>query len=393
MSSVKVNYRISSLDFLRGVVIVIMALDHVRDYFHYDAFFFDPTDLSQTNPILFFTRFITHFCAPVFVFLAGTSAYLVGQRKGKKALSIWLLKRGIWLVIVELTIIKFAWNFALDFSVNALQVIWVLGISMIFLAAFIHLPRLLTLALCLLGVFAHNAFDTFVPSEPVFVDIWNLLHNFGPINLGATEFFVAYPMIPWIFVMPLGYYFGQLYTEDTPKKIRMLWLVRISIIAMSLFLIIRFLNIYGDPFGWQSYESLVFTILSFINLTKYPPSLLYLLITLGPSIFLLSQAEHWRGKAYNALVLFGRVPMFFYIVHIYVIHLIALLAAELSGYSWKDMIIKLWVTLEPQLQGYGFDLYVVYILWILIVIALFPLCKWYNTFKSNNRQYWILSYF
>ena len=152
MSSTKVNYRIASLDFLRGVVIVIMALDHVRDYFHYDAFFYDPTDLSQTNPILFFTRFITHFCAPVFVFLAGTSAFLVGQRKGKKALSIWLLKRGVWLVIVELTIIKFAWNFVLDYSVNALQVIWVLGISMIFLAAFIHLPRILTLVICFIGV-------------------------------------------------------------------------------------------------------------------------------------------------------------------------------------------------------------------------------------------------
>lgn len=385
--------RISSIDFLRGLVMLIMALDHVRDYFHYDAFFYDATDLSQSNEILFFTRWITHFCAPVFVFLAGTSAYFVGKRKGKSALSNWLLKRGIWLVIVELTIIKFAWNFKLDYSVNTLQVIWALGISMIVLAAFIHLPKNWCISICVIGIAIHNAFDGISFSNEFISGIWIFLHKFQALAILDIQFFVAYPLIPWIFLMPLGYHFGALYAPEVSKSQRFKALLKLGILTSLSFILIRSLNVYGDPYNWEAMGNLSFTILSFLNLTKYPPSLLYLMMTIGPSIILLAFSEKWRGKIFDAAVVIGRVPMFYYIIHIYIIHFIALFAAKFQGFEWSDMQITLWVTLEPQLQGYGFNLWVVYLIWILLVVGLYPLCTWYYNYKSNNRQKWWLSYF
>ncbi|QNL22485.1 DUF1624 domain-containing protein [Hyphobacterium sp. CCMP332] len=385
--------RISSIDFLRGLVMIIMALDHVRDYFHYDAFFYDATDLSQSNEILFFTRWITHFCAPVFVFLAGTSAYFVGKRKGKSALSNWLVKRGIWLVIVELTIIKFAWNFKLDYSVNTLQVIWALGISMIVLAVFIHLPKKWCILICVIGIAIHNAFDGISFSNEMISGIWIFLHKFQPIAISDIQFFVAYPLIPWIFLMPLGYHIGSLYSPEVSKSKRFKDLLILGIVTSLSFILIRSLNLYGDPYHWEAMDNLSFTILSFLNLTKYPPSLLYLMMTIGPSIILLAFAEKWRGRIFDGVVVIGRVPMFYYIVHIYVIHFIALFTAKFQGFEWSDMQITLWVTLEPQLQGYGFNLWVVYLIWILLLIGLYPVCVWYYNYKSNNRQKWWLSYF
>lgn len=384
--------RISSIDLLRGVVMVIMALDHVRDYFHYDAFFFDPSDLDKTNPALFFTRFITHFCAPVFVFLAGTSAFFVGQRLNRKSLSIWLLKRGFWLVIAEITLIKFAWTFSFDYSIVMIQVIWALGIGMICLAGFIHLPRNWVIGLCLLGVAAHNLTDGFTPAPGALSDIWTLLHVQDAIPFDSLTLFVAYPIIPWIFVMPLGYYFGELYHSDFDPGMRTRRLLQLGGVLTLLFFVLRFLNIYGDPYAWEANGSLSHDIMSFFNLTKYPPSLQYLLATLGPSILFLGFAEKWKGALTDNLVIVGRVPMFYYIIHIYIIHLLAMAAAALSGFSASDMIIKFWVSFEPQLQGYGFSLWFVYLIWIALVLALFPVCKVYNTFKSNNRHLWWLTY-
>jgi uncharacterized membrane protein len=371
---------------------VIMALDHVRDYFHYDAFFFDPSDLDKTNMMLFWTRFVTHFCAPVFVFLAGTSAFFVGQRRDKKSLSIWLLKRGFWLILAEITIIKLAWTFQLDYSSIILQVIWVLGISMIFLAGFIHLPKKLVIGVCLLGVAGHNLLDSFIPSSALAAGIWTFFHEMALVAPGQLPVFVAYPLIPWIFVMPLGYYFGQLYTPATDPPVRIRRLLRLGLGITALFFVLRFLNIYGEPVKWATQESLSFTVLSFFNLTKYPPSLLYLLITLGPSILFLAFAEKWQGALAGKLVVIGRVPMFFYIIHLYAIHMLALLAAVMSGFNPSDMVIDFWVTQEPQLQGYGFGLWFVYLVWIALVLALYPLCQRYYAYKSNNRHLWWLSY-
>lgn len=384
--------RIKSIDFLRGLVMIIMALDHVRDYFHYDAFFFDPVDLTQTNEALFFTRFISHFCAPVFVFLAGTSAFFVGQRKSKKSLSIWLLKRGLWLILLELTIIKFGWLFKFDISYFMLQVIWILGLAMIFLAVIIHLPKKLTIVVSFLIILGHNAFDSFIPNGNLNSDIWTFLHEFKLLNYEDIKVFVAYPIIPWIFVMPLGYYFGELYLPKINSKKRTKNLLQLGIISTLLFFILRCLNLYGDPYFWSTQDSWSYTIMSFFNVTKYPPSLLYLLITIGPSILLLAFAEKWKGWFFNKLVIIGRVPMFFYIIHIYIIHLIALIAVTATGFNLSDMFADLWVTMQSGLKGYGFHLGVVYLIWIILIIGLFPICSWYNTYKSNNRDKWWLSY-
>lgn len=377
---------------LRGLVMVIMALDHVRDYFNYDAFLFDPTDLTKTTSALFITRFLTHFCATVFVFLAGTSAFFVGQRRDKKSLSVWLLKRGLWLVIVEFTIIKLAWFFKLDYSVLLFMVIWILGLSMIFLAGFIHLPKKLMILISVLVIVGHNAFDAFTPQGPIISDLWTFLHVQNIINIDNIDLFVAYPIIPWVFVMPLGYYFGELYkpTVKSSFRIKRLWQLGIGITLA--FFVLRFLNIYGDPYAWSTQKSFSFTVMSFFNLTKYPPSLLYLLITLGPSIIFLALAEKWRGSFFDKLITIGRVPMFFYIIHIYIIHLLALIAAVLTGFKASDMVIDVWVNMQPELKGYGFSLWVVYLVWILLILALYPVCSWFNRYKSNNRDKWWLSY-
>ncbi len=384
--------RIKSIDMLRGLVMVIMALDHVRDYFHYDAFFYDPSDLSQTSVGIFWTRFITHFCAPVFVFLAGTSAFFVGQRRSKKELSIWLLKRGIWLVIAEVTIIKFAWMFKLDFSTVVLQVIWVLGIAMIFLAGFIHLPKKLNISLAILFVIGHNLFDSYSPTGPVSSGIWTFLHIFGVIPMGNITILSGYPMIPWVFVMLLGYHFGELYKPSYGAEKRKKALIWLGLGMLLAFVIIRATNIYGDAIKWEVQDTASFTVLSFFNLTKYPPSLLFLLVTLGIPMIFLAFAENWRGKLTEWLVVIGRVPMFFYIIHLYVIHFFALLAAMATGFQASDMVIDLWITLQPELQGYGFSLWVVYLIWLILIIALYPICKWYDGYKTRNRQYWWLSY-
>lgn len=384
--------RIKSIDMLRGLVMVIMALDHVRDYFHADAYFFDPSDIAQTNVPLFWTRFVTHFCAPVFVFLAGTSAFFVGQRRDKKSLSIWLVKRGLWLIFAELTIIKLAWMFKLDYSTILLQVIWVLGISMIFLAGFIHLPKKFMIGLALVVIFGHNLLDSIAPSDTVAASLWTFLHVFNIVDMGSFQIFVGYPMIPWIFVMPLGYYFGELYRSSFDPKLRIKRLFQLGLGLTLLFFVLRTLNIYGDSYAWAAQDSLGMTIASYFNITKYPPSLLYLLITLGPSILFLALVENVQNQWTEKLVVIGRVPMFFYIVHIYVIHLLAVVAAISTGFDFSDMVIDLWVTLQPQLQGYGFNLWTVYLIWVVLTIALYPICSWYNSYKTNHREKWWLSY-
>ncbi len=385
--------RITSIDLLRGVVMVLMALDHVRDYFHYDVFFFEPTDLDQTYPALFFTRFITHYCAPVFVFLAGTSAYFVGQRKGKKELSIWLIKRGIWLVILEITVVRFGWFFTLNFKEVDLMVIWVLGLCMIGLAGLIHLPKKIMIPICLFGIFGHNLTDGWQFSNQLFNSFWIFLHVFESIAINdQIAVFIAYPLIPWVFVMPLGYYLGELYMPEVSPSNRHKTLKIIGFSMIVLFIALRFLNFYGDAYKWSEQESLVFTIMSFLNVSKYPPSLLYLLVTLGPAMLFLAFAEKWQGATAQKFIVIGRVAMFYYLIHLYIIHLGALLAAYLTGFDPTLLIMDQWISYISDLKGYGFDLWVVYIVWICLIIGFYPVCRWYDNYKSNNRDKWWLSY-
>lgn len=386
--------RIQSIDLLRGLVMIIMTLDHTRDYFHYDAFFFDPSDLSQTNIALFFTRFVTHFCAPVFVFLAGTSAYFVGKRMDKKKLSIRLLKRGFWLIFLELVVIKFAWNFKLDYSIITLQVIWALGLCMILLAGFIHLPKSIALGFSLILIAGHNMFDSFHPESNRFLEIlWSFLHVFGIITFDKFMVFVAYPLIPWIGLMVFGYYFGEWYSSDFKKEKRMKSLLITGSALILLFVLLRAGNLYGDPFPWEAQSKPIFSFLSFINIMKYPPSLLYILLTIGPTLIFLWLAEKFSFDKFKPLVVIGRVPMFWYILHIYIIHLFAAIAASATtGFVFSDMLIDLWVTRQPELKGYGFSLGFVYLVWITVILILYPMSNWYNNYKTTNKDKWWLSY-
>lgn len=385
--------RIQSIDWLRGWVMLTMTLDHTRDYFHADAFFYDPTDLSQTTFWIFMTRFITHYCAPVFVLLAGTSAWFVGQRRNKRELSIWLVKRGLWLIFLELTIIKFAWAFKLDYSIITVQVIWALGAGMITLAGFIHLKKYLAIAIALTMIAGHNLLDGFQPKEEgILRVIWNIIHVFGPNRIGSFVFFVAYPVIPWLGLMLLGYYLGELYHPDYDRSKRLKILLNTGIAIVFAFFVLRFSNLYGDPVPWENQKNFLFTILSFINVSKYPPSLLYLMITIGPTFIFLYIIEKFRLTSLKPLVVIGRVPMFWYVLHIYLIHLVALIVAVLTGYTASSMIIDFWINEQAELQGYGFNLGIVYLIWILICLALYPLSYWYDKYKSNNKDKWWLSY-
>jgi len=387
--------RIESIDLLRGIVMIVMALDHVRDYFHADAFLYDPTDMSKTTVVLFFTRWITHFCAPVFIFLAGTSAFLIGQRKSKQELSIFLLKRGFWLIFLELTIINFAWFFNFQFSLITLFVIWALGVGMIVLAACVHFPLKLTLAIGVLMVVGHNAFDNFhIEGNGADAILWSMVHQFQGFPLSSNYFlFVGYPIIPWIGVMMLGYCFGTFYQSSYSQATRRKILLYLGSALVGIFVLIRLINGYGDPHPWSTQPNPVFTILSFINVTKYPPSLLYVLITLGPAILFLAVSESYYGSISQKIKILGRVPMFYYLLHLYLIHLLALTAALLTGYDASDMVFNTWVTSSPNLAGYGFSLWVVYVVWISVVLILYPLCKWYDTYKAaQQRNKWWLSY-
>jgi uncharacterized membrane protein len=387
------SHRIESIDILRGIVMIVMALDHVRDYFHADAFLYDPTDMSKTSVFLFFTRWITHFCAPIFIFLAGTSAFLIGLRKSKGELSSFLIKRGLWLVFLELTIVNFGWFFNFQFSLITLFVIWALGIGMIILAGFVYLPFKITLAVGLLMVFGHNLLDGFtVDGDGIDAILWSTIHQFQGFQLSADYFlFIAYPLVPWVGVMLLGFCFGAFYqpTFETSRRKIFMYL---GLASIALFIVIRFFNEYGDPHPWSTQPNPIFTVLSFLNVTKYPPSLLYLLVTLGPAIVFLAVSENYFGPVSQKIKIFGRVPMFYYLLHLYLIHLLALLAAVLSGYEPSDMVFNTWVTNSPNLAGYGFDLWVVYLVWAGVVAILYPLCKWYDAYKATQRSKWWLSY-
>lgn len=386
------SYRVGSIDLLRGLVMIFMALDHVRDYFHIAVTQYDPTDLAHTNTFLFLTRWVTHFCAPLFMFLSGCSAYLVGIRKGRRALARFLFTRGLWLVILEFTIVSFGWSFNFPPPSIDFLVIWALGISMIALAALIYLPWTAILTISLVMIFAHNLLDPItVSGKGADAVLWALFHqsNFFPYD--GIAIFVGYPIIPWIGVMSLGYCFGRLYGKDVDASRRRRILLVAGIGSILLFVGIRLINKYGDPAPWTSQQTPVFTFLSFINVSKYPPSLLYLLITLGPALVFLAITERHRSWAASRISVIGRVPMFYYLVHLYLIHITAMFATYFCGFEPGDMVLTSWIAFEPKLQGYGFSLAITYAIWFVLIILLYFLCRWYDRYKKNH-QYWWLSY-
>jgi uncharacterized membrane protein len=401
--------RIDSIDLLRGIVMVIMMLDHTRDYVHYGALSFDPLDLTQTNTLLFLTRWITHFCAPTFVFLAGTGCYLQFARgKSKSDLSRFLITRGLWLIVLELTVVRLLcfFNYQIKF-LAFLQVIWVIGVAMIVLATLIHLPLKMIAAFGVAMIFLHNLFDKFQvvvqpggPAPNPGAKLWMVLHQPGlfPIaNAGSPIVFVLYPLIPWIGVMAAGYAFGALYQKDSGSRRR--WLLILGGLATALFVILRAVDVYGDPLKWSRQKNLVFTVLSFLNTQKYPPSLLYLLMTLGPAILALAWFERSRssaphsqtapGSIRNFFVTFGRVPLFFYLLQWLTAHTISILLHWGVGKptAWLFQTPIDWFS-APQ-PGIGFNLAVVYAAWIGGVLLLYPLCKWFAGVKQRRRDWWL----
>jgi uncharacterized membrane protein len=380
--------RVTSIDLLRGLVMIIMALDHVRDYFNIAAFQFDPTDLSKTSIPLFFTRFITHYCAPVFMLLSGTSAYLVGARKGKKALSYFLFTRGLWLVFLELTVVNFGWFFDIYYNNTGTLVIWALGVSMIALSGLIYLPKAAILAISLAMIFGHNLLDNFTVNNGIGKYLWVILHQ-PNVFPGRVNWFALYPLVPWMGVMSLGYCLGTWYNNmDVSWRRRLL--LQTGIACTVLFVALRYTNWYGDAVLWSKQPSTSFTVLSFLNLSKYPPSLLYLLATLGPAMVFLSFTEKANGWLSKQVQVIGRVPMFYYLVHIYLIHIAAMVAAQLTpGHSWSDMLLTSWVNFDPKLQGYGFSLTVTYLVWAGLVGILYFLCRWYDKYKRTHKHWWL----
>lgn len=386
--------RIASIDIMRGIVMVIMALDHTRDFFHADTALFDPTDLTKTHPFLFFTRWITHFCAPTFVLLSGLSASITRTRKSKKELSMFLLTRGLWLIVLELTIIRFGLVFNLYYDVIILQVIWVIGASMVVLSALIYLPLRAILTIGLILVFGHNLFDLSpVKSEDPIFPFWTVIRQAGSFNLTSESFvFVPYPLLPWLGIMLTGYGLGFLFDANFDQEKRKKILFQTGAGAILLFILLRSLNLYGDPAYWSKQKDVLYSFMSFINVTKYPVSLLYTLLMLGPVLILLSWMENLRPRSLEPFRIIGRVPLFYYVLHFYLIHVSGLCAYMIAqDISWSNVDFHFNKGFGGIPPGIGFSLGWVYVAWILIVISLYPLCKWYYRYRAQHN-YWWLSY-
>lgn len=376
--------RIHSIDILRGIIMVIMALDHVRDF--YSNATFDPLDLSKTSVIFYMTRWITHLCAPTFIFLSGTSAFLsLAKKKTKKEASLFMLSRGIWLLFLEMTIIGFGWQVDTGFHTIFAQVIWAIGWSMIIMSVLIFLEPLYVGIFGLILIFGHNALDG-IKAESMGGGkfFWMFLHeqNFFAFSKDRG-IFILYPLVPWVGVMAAGYAFGSLF-KLVPDKRQALF-IKIGLCSILLFLILRGLNIYGDPFPWQHQAVWWKNILAVMNVQKYPPSLAYLLITLGISITTLGLLERTDNKVSRIFTVFGRVPLFYYILHIYLVHGSQIIAALLSGVTKEQL-----ETQRPGAAGvFSFDLWVVYLVWIAIVFVLYFPCRWFMKVKQRRKDWWL----
>jgi uncharacterized membrane protein len=382
--------RIFSIDLLRGVIMVIMALDHTREFVNSSASVFNPEDLAKTSYAFFFTRWITHFCAPVFAFTAGLGAYLRYQRGGFQTaeMSRFLWTRGLWLVFLEFTAVRFTFFFNMSVDPTFLLVFWMLGIGMIVLAAVIYLPFRVLATLSIAMIALHNLADKITPASfGAYGWIWNILHKQGLIHTDPAVI-VAYPLIPWIAIMAAGFCFGRLY--QLPDEQRRKTLLTIGLAMTAAFVVLRFANIYGDPQPWSVQPRPGFTLLSFLRANKYPPSLQFVLMTLGPAIVFLGLFDRIKLKATNAFIVYGRTPQFYFIVHIAVIHLFAIA----MGYAHYGSQPFLWQP-SPAVggttfpAGYGWSLATTYLVWIAVVVAMYPLCLWLAKLKTSRRDWWL----
>jgi uncharacterized membrane protein len=380
--------RIESVDVVRGVIMIVMALDHVRDFFGNSGL--NPTDPATTTIPLFFTRWITHFCAPVFFLLTGTGAYLSLRKKSKRELSRFLFTRGLWLIFLEFTVTRcLGWQFNFDYHVTLLLVLWALGWAMITLSVLVYLPAWLVTTFGVVMIAGHNLLDSVDSSNP----LWSILHspNFV-LNNAEHIVFVTYALIPWVGVTAAGYGLGQIYSW--PSALRKAFLLPLGIGLSAAFVVLRAINIYGNPVPWSTQKSAAFTVLSFLNTNKYPPSLLYLLMTLGPAMLLLWAVDGRTPRFLRPALIIGKVPMFYYLLHIPLIHLLAVIVcyARYGQAHWmfeSNTLQQFPITPPP---GWGYSLPIIYLIWVFVVLTLYPLCQWFAALKQRRSDNW-LSYF
>lgn len=382
--------RLESVDALRGIVMILMALDHTRDFLGSQAV--NPIDLSRASGGLFLTRLLTHICAPVFFLLTGTGACLALRRKSIGELSRFLLTRGIWLIVLEVTVFRcLAMQFNFDYHMTMLVVLWALGWAMITLSALVHLPKWAVSTIGVVMIAGHNLLDSVQPATfGKLAPLWMILHVPGPVfSIGNHMVFVAYPLIPWVGVTAVGFSLGQIF--DWPAERHKKFLLRLGLGLFAAFMVLRAVNIYGDPAPWATQKSAAFTVLSFLNTTKYPASLLFLLMTLGPAMLLLlafeSGVPHWLKPA----LVYGRVPLFYFVLHFALIHVVAVVVCQLRFGQVRPMFESPDPSRFPftALPGWGFSLPAVYLSWALVVIALYPLCAWFADVKRRRSDEWL----
>lgn len=400
--TISAGIRISEIDMLRGLVIVLMALDHVRDYFFTGGGLAgNPLDPDTTTAWLYTTRWITHLCAPTFVFLSGVSAYLqFAKGKTTPSLAMFLLTRGLWLIFLEATVLSFGWSFGFPYPLF-FQVIWAIGWSMITLAALIWLPHMAVLAIGVAIVAGHNAFDPINARELGDLSLlWSFLHDGGPIFVGEQPIgLFAYPIVPWIGVAALGYGMGALFVQPKEKRDRTVFLIGLAMLA--LFLLLRFTMIYGDPQfatgpeaefrDWRDQSSFGAALMVFLDVQKYPPSLQFVLVTLGVVFTLWPALSRLRGPAAEVLNTFGAVPFFFYVLHIYLVHLLAIAANAAAGKptdAYFGYMLNVFMAPE-KFEGVGFSLPWVYVAWIVVLALLYPLCRYWRGLKARRRDWWL----
>jgi uncharacterized membrane protein len=380
-----ITQRLTSIDTLRGIVMILMALDHVRDFFGVPGV--SPTNLAQTTVPLFLTRWITHICAPTFFLLTGTGAYVSLGRKSIPELSRYLLSRGIWLIVLELTVIRcFGYQFNGDYHVTLLVVIWALGWAMIALSGLVWLPFAVIVGFGIVMVAGHNLLDGVRSTHP----LWTILHSPGfVVNRPGFVVFAAYPLIPWVGVTALGYTLGRIYRWD-PQR-RRTFLGRWGLGLAAAFVALRGINIYGDPAPWASQASGALTVVSFLNVTKYPPSLSFLLMALGPALLILVALDGTIPRMLRPALILGRVPLFYFVLHLFLTHLLAVVVSY-----WQNGAVH-WIFESPNLgaypftapPGWGLSLPSIYLLWILVVVMLYPVCSWFESLKRRRAAWWL----
>jgi uncharacterized membrane protein len=384
--------RIASIDILRGLVMLIMAIDHCRDFFSYHHP--EPTNLATTTALLFFTRWITHFCAPAFVFLSGISAYIAGTRRTKSQFSAFLIKRGLWLLVVELVFITFAITLDPLYHLFVLQVIWAIGGSMVLLGLLVWLPTPVVAAIGVIIVLGHNYFDlhpTHLVNGTVEGKLLLTGAGFGGfISLGGGRgMLTAYALLPWAGLMMIGYAVGTLYTKTYDAVKRRKTLLYAGLGVLALFFILRFINQYGDPAPWSAQKTTTLSIISFFNVTKYPPSLMYMCMTIGASLVILATTEKISNKFASVLIIYGNVPFFYYICHWYLIKTINIIVYFASGYKVSGISTSHQFPPTFQPDDFGFGLGGVYLVWLIVICTLYLPCRWFSNYKRTHSDWWL----